>query len=378
MCEAQKTRGFEYIDEQSISDELKCSICTEPFIDPVVTSSCDHTFCRSGIESALKRKAACPDCRHEPLSSGELKPSGRILLNLLNRLLVRCTNCRQTNIQRGLFDDHIKKLCPKVDVACSAVDLKCEWRGPRDQLSNHLANCMIESMRPILGQFIPITERIDRSERENEQLKLKVAALEQRCNEHEIEIQQLKQKMTEKMSRTVIENLRFHPTLHNPNVTISEAGLKAVTPASGCTRCMYAKVNDVSWQHGRHYWEITLETLAGCYASMGVAISGWTADKRIGDDSYSWALRIYNNHSSHEHSGLRHDGKSSDYYKLFPVGTRVGALLDSDEGTLEYIVDGAKKGVAFNNLKGHTVSPIFEFCHNTTYRMNHNAILPPN
>ncbi len=33
-------------------------------------------------------------------------------------------------------------------------------------------------------------------------------------------------------------------------------------------------------------------------------------------------------------------------------------------------------GVAFNNLKGYAVTPVFEFCHNTTFRMNHNATAP--
>ena len=46
MCELQQARQFEYMNEGSIDPELKCSICTDPFIDPVCISACNHTFCR--------------------------------------------------------------------------------------------------------------------------------------------------------------------------------------------------------------------------------------------------------------------------------------------------------------------------------------------
>jgi hypothetical protein len=193
MCEAQQERGFEYMDEQSIDGELKCSICTDPFIDPVVTPSCDHTFCRSGIESALKNKTACPNCRHDPLFLTELKPPSRILTNLLNRILVRCNKCGGTNIQREFFDEHIKRWCPKVEISCSATDLNCGWIGPRDQLSSHLANCIYEAMRPTFSHIALIVERLDRMQRENQQLKLQVNDMTHRCNRYETENHKMKQ-----------------------------------------------------------------------------------------------------------------------------------------------------------------------------------------
>ncbi|CAF4177288.1 unnamed protein product [Rotaria socialis] len=119
-------------------------------------------------------------------------------------------------------------------------------------------------------------------------------------------------------------------------------------------------------------------SILGCYASMGVATSLWETNKRLGDDSFSWTLRLCDQQTYDEHAGLRHDSRSLPYHNLFPKGTRVGALLDLNQGTLEFVVDGVKKGIAFTNLKGHTVTPIFEFCHATSYRMNHNATVPTN
>jgi hypothetical protein len=77
---------------------------------------------------------------------------------------------------------------------------------------------------------------------------------------------------------------------------------------------------------------------------MGVATSLWQSNVRLGDDGHSWALRIYDQHANYDFTGLRHGGVSRPYHKIYPVGTRVGALLDLDVGTLEYVVNGEKKG----------------------------------
>ncbi len=128
---------------------------------------------------------------------------------------------------------------------------------------------------------------------------------------------------------------------------------------------------------------------------MGVATSSWVTNKRLGDDSFSWSLRLYGKHANFEHTGLRHNGSSLPYHDVFPQGTRVGALLDLEAGTLEYVIDGVKKGkrcifwrpvlsffflcrigVAFNNLKGHVITPVLEFCCTSNYQMNHDAAAP--
>lgn len=76
------------------------------------------------------------------------------------------------------------------------------------------------------------------------------------------------------------------------------------------------------------------------------------------------------------HTGLRHNDRSVVYHNRFPFGSRIGVLLDLNEGTLEYVLDGVRLGVAFNNLKARTVAPVFEFCHGTAFQMNHDALVP--
>jgi hypothetical protein len=77
---------------------------------------------------------------------------------------------------------------------------------------------------------------------------------------------------------------------------------------------------------------------------MGVATASWDTNKRLGDDSFSWTLRLNGKHANCNHTGLRHDGKSLLYHDVFPQGTRIGVLLDMNKGTLEYVIDGVKKG----------------------------------
>lgn len=74
-------------------------------------------------------------------------------------------------------------------------------------------------------------------------------------------IKQLKCETTT-INMIVVEKLLFDPTLHHTQVVISEGGLKANHPGD-CAKFLYAKVNNVLWTTGRHYWEIILEAEAG-------------------------------------------------------------------------------------------------------------------
>ena len=155
---------YEYSYETTIDRELICNICMTPFTDPVCCTSCGETLCRKCIAYLIEmRKDSCPNCRQKIMIT-RLNNASRPLQSMLDQLDVKCTVCGQTNIQRGNFNDHIDRVCPKMVVSCSASDIKCPWRGQRDQLHRHLINCQFEPMRPVFNQFII----------ENQQLKDKI------------------------------------------------------------------------------------------------------------------------------------------------------------------------------------------------------------
>ncbi|CAF2457474.1 unnamed protein product [Rotaria sp. Silwood2] len=152
---------YEYVDESSIDENYKCSICSKPFKHPV-TTPCDHSYCQDCIQYWLDQgRSSCPTCR-QTLSSNDLTPiTTRLVLNILDRLLVKCSQCQQNGIQRGNLNDHITKFCPKTVVICTASDIKCPWSSTRDELQNHLLICNYERLRSVLTQLININQQFE-------------------------------------------------------------------------------------------------------------------------------------------------------------------------------------------------------------------------
>jgi hypothetical protein len=128
--------SYTYIDEDEIDPELKCMICNDPFQSPVNCIQCGQTFCQQCIDTWYKQQTSCPSCR----KNGYLfvPVITRIVINQLNRLLVQCSLCQQTNIERGQFYEHMTINCPKQIVTCTD---KCRWKGRRENWEKHLIKC---------------------------------------------------------------------------------------------------------------------------------------------------------------------------------------------------------------------------------------------
>jgi hypothetical protein len=146
------TRYYEYENEESIDNNLKCAICNEPFLDPVETQ-CHHLFCCECLNKWIENdKSTCPTCR-KTISTNTLNSIKFInFISMINQILVKCLLCNQSNIQRGNFQDHINKICPKKIVNCTANDINCPWTGLREELQNHLNTCVYESLRHQIEQ----------------------------------------------------------------------------------------------------------------------------------------------------------------------------------------------------------------------------------
>jgi hypothetical protein len=145
--------GYEYMNEESINELLKCPICTRPFIDPVSTK-CDtkpHIFCRCCIEERVRsNSSSCPSC-HQNLSIQDLTLiTDGIIRDMLDQILVKCLGCEQTELKRSNFDAHKKEVCPKVDVICPSSDIRCSWRGSRAQLDQHVNSCVFNLLKPLI------------------------------------------------------------------------------------------------------------------------------------------------------------------------------------------------------------------------------------
>ncbi|XP_014672259.1 PREDICTED: protein gustavus-like [Priapulus caudatus] len=134
-------------------------------------------------------------------------------------------------------------------------------------------------------------------------------------------------------------------------------------PVAQSTDCIRGKVG---FTQGLHVWEIHWSTRQrGTHAVIGVATKdaplhsvGYQSLVGTTQDSWGWDLG---------RNKLYHDMKNCPgqvYPRLlnpdenFVVPDKATIVLDMDEGTLSFIVDGQYLGVAFRGLKGKKLYPI--------------------
>jgi hypothetical protein len=207
---------YDYINEESIDQHLKCIICTRPFLHPTLTKCKPnkHTFCYQCIEEWIKCNPSCPMCRQQLNCQDLTHITDGPLIAILNALRIICKFCQQSGIERGNFTDHINKTCPKVNISCPSADIKCPWSGSRDQLNQHLSTCIFNPLRPLItelreqinGQQTQINEQqtqISRQQTQTEQLKTQINGQQSQINKQQTEIEQLKSQMNQPLQNKI-------------------------------------------------------------------------------------------------------------------------------------------------------------------------------
>ena len=239
------TMPFEYMDKASIDKDLNCEYCNNPLVDPVSTP-CKHTFCRVCIENKIRKTGgACakPKCKNKSITLDDLTTvTERIVLNMLDRLLVRCISCGTPNIQRGAFEKHVMKSCPKASVPCPAADLKCSWIGSSDQLKQHLIVCAYEQLRPVLLDML----------QENRQLKEQMQHISQRCAQcHSTSMKEL-QETNERLNTSVqqLGELLYQEKSEMKNLQIEIQQLRELIMQDKC------QINEIQTENQREIEEI--------------------------------------------------------------------------------------------------------------------------
>lgn len=134
-------------------------------------------------------------------------------------------------------------------------------------------------------------------------------------------------------------------------------------PVAQSTDCIRGKVGFIK---GLHCWEVTWSTRQrGTHAVVGVATAeaplhsvGYQSLVGSTDNSWGWDLG---------RNKLYHDSKHNESVQYpallrpdetFIVPDKFLVVLDMDEGTLSFVVDGQYLGIAFRGLKGKKLFPI--------------------
>ncbi|KAJ7497445.1 hypothetical protein FB451DRAFT_232628 [Mycena latifolia] len=109
---------FNYVADTN--SNLLCCICRMPFVQPVTTRTCSHTFCKDCIVQAISHARQCPVDR-SALSLDDLLPANSIIRSLVDELIVECihrsSGCTHT-CQRQQLHSHLKDACPYSRVEC--------------------------------------------------------------------------------------------------------------------------------------------------------------------------------------------------------------------------------------------------------------------
>ncbi|XP_054159131.1 protein gustavus-like isoform X3 [Oppia nitens] len=134
-------------------------------------------------------------------------------------------------------------------------------------------------------------------------------------------------------------------------------------PVAQSTDCIRGKVG---YTRGMHVWQMSWSTRQrGTHAVVGVATSeanlhtnGYQSLVGANDQSWGWDLgrnKLY--HDLKNNSGLTYPSILSND-ETFVVPDSFYVVLDMDEGTLAFVVDGQYLGVAFRGLRGKKLYPI--------------------
>jgi len=134
-------------------------------------------------------------------------------------------------------------------------------------------------------------------------------------------------------------------------------------PVAQSTDCIRGKVG---YTRGMHLWQLTWSTRQrGTHAVVGVATSEATLHTNgyqslVGANTESWGWDLGRNKLYHDLKncpGVTYPSVLSND-ETFVVPESFYVVLDMDEGTLAFVVDGQYLGVAFRGLKGKKLYPI--------------------
>lgn len=106
----------------------------------------------------------------------------------------------------------------------------------------------------------------------------------------------------------------------------------------------------VGLSRGLHYWQLRVDRYdADTDPAFGIARAEVTRDKMLGKDKHGWAMYIDGSRSWFQHGGTHHDRQMGG----IRTGSIIGVLLDLDNHTLRFTVDGQMQGgIAFTDLYG--------------------------
>ena len=95
---------------------------------------------------------------------------------------------------------------------------------------------------------------------------------------------------------------------------------------------------------GKTQWECVPQSLSGSNMYCGIASANANLEIGLGYDSFGWGYRC--------DGVIQNNGQRTSYGPAYGVADVVGMLFDEGAGTLEFVLNGTRLGVAFSGLSG--------------------------
>ena len=173
-------------------DNICCSICAEPFVDPVSLRGSGHTYCRACITQALAVQPRCPLSQARiAIRRGNVDAvldSNHQVRSMIDSQPVTCKYASHGCTARPALEsiDAHEATCPHKPVACSHE--RCLFVGSRTETEAHEKVCPFVLLGPVLdaqdarirgleGEVRDAKRRLTAEHEASERLKARLEAL---------------------------------------------------------------------------------------------------------------------------------------------------------------------------------------------------------
>ena len=251
-------------------ETISCSICAEPFEDPVSLRDSGHTYCRVCITQALANHARCP-LSNAPIAVPRGYGVDSVLVQnhqvrtLIDSQRVACRYASRGCAARpevGAADAH-EASCPHAPMKCS----RCPFLGSRAETEEHMRSCPYVVLAPVLdaqaNRIQSLERRVTQQDRTNERLMARLDALERSART-------VTPASALRLPCLEASDLTFDATRSGSCVELSRGG-----GVADCEERYGCAISTVTLRSGTHSWEIRLtrtDTIVGigvCTESHG-------------------------------------------------------------------------------------------------------------
>ena len=264
-CPTKRQRLVEEFEHQGAEgrrtlETISCSICAEPFEDPVSLRDSGHTYCRVCITQALANHARCP-LSNAPIAvprggvDSVLVPNHQVRTLIdSQRVACRYASCGcAARPEVGAADAH-EASCPHAPTKCS----RCPFLGSRAETEAHERSCPYVVLGPVLdaqaSRIQSLERKVSEQGRTNERLAARLDALERSART-------VTPASARRLHCPEASDLAFDATKSANWVKLSRGG-----EVAKCDERHGCAISSVTLRSGAHSWEIRLtrtDTIVG-------------------------------------------------------------------------------------------------------------------